>query len=107
MIYISIRALDHAMIQEIQANCPPVDGCPRDKRSARSLSLEEIRRALEADPKLASQIGISPHVLANRPGHSVESQLLALGGDHTVKRRLVVVNSEDQLRYYVRTGDVP
>ncbi|KAL6740534.1 hypothetical protein Aduo_013881 [Ancylostoma duodenale] len=89
------------------ANCPPVDGCPRDKRSARSLSLEEIRRALEADPKLASQIGISPHVLANRPGHSVESQLLALGGDHTVKRRLVVVNSEDQLRYYVRTGDVP
>ncbi|EYB93902.1 hypothetical protein Y032_0177g575 [Ancylostoma ceylanicum] len=91
------------------ANCPPVDGCPRDKRAARSLSLEEIRRALEADPKLASQIGISPHVLANRPGHSVsvESQLLALGGDHTVKRRLVVVNSEDQLRYYVRTGDVP
>ncbi|KAK6750007.1 hypothetical protein RB195_002168 [Necator americanus] len=89
------------------ASCAPVDGCPRDKRAARSLSLEEIRRALEADPKLASQIGISPHVLANRPGHSVESQLLALGGDHTVKRRLVVVNSEDQLRYYVRTGDVP
>ncbi|CAJ0600857.1 unnamed protein product [Cylicocyclus nassatus] len=88
------------------ANCPAVEGCPRDKRSARSLSLEEIRRALEADPKLASQIGLSPHALASRPGHSVESQLMALGGDHTVKRRLVVVNSEDQLRYYVRTGDV-
>ncbi|VDM77707.1 unnamed protein product [Strongylus vulgaris] len=144
------------------ANCSPVEGCPRDKRSTRSLSLEEIRRALEADPKLASQIGLSPHALANRPGNSgknkpkiygtclrvavasdckthtfhfqillissqheiivirnflsphptatfsfsVESQLMALGGDHTVKRRLVVVNSEDQLRYYVRTGDV-
>ncbi|VDM56969.1 unnamed protein product, partial [Angiostrongylus costaricensis] len=88
-------------------NCPLVDGCPISNRLARSLSLEEIRRALEADPKLASQIGIPPHILANRPGHSIEQQLLALGGDHTVKRRLVVVNSEDQLRYYVRTGDIP
>ncbi|CAJ0584340.1 unnamed protein product, partial [Mesorhabditis spiculigera] len=36
-----------------------------------------------------------------------EQQLLALAGDHVVKRRLVVVNSEDQLRYYVRTGQMP
>ncbi|PIO64346.1 hypothetical protein TELCIR_14030 [Teladorsagia circumcincta] len=86
--------------------CEPVEGCPSEKRFARGLSLEEIRRALEADPKLASQIGIPPHMLANRPAHSVEHQLLALGGEHTVKRRLVVVNSEDQLRYYVRTGDL-
>ncbi|KAK6058502.1 hypothetical protein COOONC_03928 [Cooperia oncophora] len=48
-------------------NCPPVEGCP-DKRVARGLTLEEIRRALEADPKLASQIGIPPHMLTARPG---------------------------------------
>ncbi|VDL73577.1 unnamed protein product [Nippostrongylus brasiliensis] len=91
------------------ASCPPVEGCSTGKRVARGLSLEEIRRALEADPKLASQIGLPPHAFTSRPGNNVlvEQQLRALAGDHTVKRRLVVVNSEDQLRYYVRTGDIP
>uniref|UniRef100_A0A1I7WLX8 ZP domain-containing protein n=1 Tax=Heterorhabditis bacteriophora TaxID=37862 RepID=A0A1I7WLX8_HETBA len=99
-----------------QLTCPDVEGCPTNEfgRTVRSLSLEDIRRALEDDPKLASQIGIPPSVLSKKPGPSglvlilsIEQQLLALAGDYTVKRRLVVVNSEDQLRYYVRTGDIP
>lgn len=36
-----------------------------------------------------------------------QQQLIQLGGDHIVKKRLVVVNSEDDLRYYIRTGEVP
>lgn len=36
-----------------------------------------------------------------------QQQLIELGGDHVVKKQLVVVNSEDELRYYLRTGDVP
>lgn len=30
-----------------------------------------------------------------------------LSGDHLVKKKLVVVNNEDELAYYVRTGAVP
>lgn len=37
----------------------------------------------------------------------MQQQLIELSGDHIVKKQLVVVNSEDELRYYVRTGDVP
>ena len=94
-----------------------MEGCPLDDRlKKRGLSLEQIREALEQDPNLARQMGIPPSALM-RPAHtgsplghrrdllhSVEQQLMALGGDHVVKRRLVVVNSEDQLRYYMNTG---
>ncbi len=38
---------------------------------------------------------------------ALQQQLFSLGGDHIVKKRLVVVNSEEQLQYYVRTGNVP
>ncbi|CAB3409139.1 unnamed protein product [Caenorhabditis bovis] len=102
-----------------KATCDDVEGCDADHmhRYKRELSLEDIRRALEANPELASQIGISPNAFAQRKGESPENrhfnsvvqeqQRIALGGDHVVRRRLVVVNSEDQLRYYVRTGDIP
>ncbi|PAV81451.1 hypothetical protein WR25_22273 [Diploscapter pachys] len=66
--------------------CHPVDGC-----ATRRL------RDIVAD-------GLP---LTNPNANFNEQQLLALGGEHFVKRRLVVVNSEDQLRYYVRTGDLP
>ncbi|CAJ0559532.1 unnamed protein product, partial [Mesorhabditis spiculigera] len=93
-----------------QTECPHVDGCdvgPFSKgRAKRGLTLDDIRRALEADPNLQRQIGLSS-MLGRTPAINTEQQLLALAGDHVVKRRLVVVNSEDQLRYYVRTGQMP
>ncbi|CAJ0928735.1 unnamed protein product, partial [Mesorhabditis belari] len=92
-----------------RSECPIVDGCDSrfsSMRSRRGLSLDEIRRALEADPNLQRQIGL-PSMLGKNSAAATEQQLLALAGDHVVKRRLVVVNSEDQLRYYVRTGEMP
>ncbi|CAJ0564580.1 unnamed protein product, partial [Mesorhabditis spiculigera] len=93
-----------------QTECPHVEGCdvgPFAKgRAKRGLTLDDIRRALEADPNLQRQIGLSS-MLGRTPAINTEQQLLALAGDHVVKRRLVVVNSEDQLRYYVRTGQMP
>lgn len=98
-----------------KSNCEEVEGCDSSymHRYRRELSLEDIRKALEANPALASQFGISPSAFARNPSstgsfNSVveEEQRIALGGDHIVQRRLIVVNSEDQLRYYVRTGNI-
>lgn len=38
---------------------------------------------------------------------ALSQQLLTLSGDHKVSKRLVVLNSDDELQYYVRTGAVP
>lgn len=98
-----------------KSNCDDVEGCDSSymHRYRRELSLEDIRKALEANPELASQFGISPSAFARNPSKSrnftsvvEEQQRIALGGDHVVRRRLIVVNSEDQLRYYVRTGNI-
>uniref|UniRef100_A0A1I7U7E6 ZP domain-containing protein n=1 Tax=Caenorhabditis tropicalis TaxID=1561998 RepID=A0A1I7U7E6_9PELO len=98
-----------------KSTCDDVEGCDSSymHRYRRELSLEDIRKALEANPELASQFGISPSAFARNPSKSrnftsvvEEQQRIALGGDHVVRRRLIVVNSEDQLRYYVRTGNI-
>ncbi|CAI5449709.1 unnamed protein product [Caenorhabditis angaria] len=98
-----------------KSNCEDVEGCDSNymHRYRRELSLDDIRRALEANPELASQIGISPNAFTTTKGSNKhftsvvqEQQRISIGGDHVVRRRLVVVNSEDQLRYYVRTGDI-
>ncbi|CAH60755.1 Protein let-653 [Caenorhabditis elegans] len=95
--------------------CDDVEGCDSSymHRYRRELSLEDIKKALEANPELASQFGISPSAFARNPSKSKnftsvveEQQRIALGGDYLVRRRLIVVNSEDQLRYYVRTGNI-
>ncbi|CAG9540000.1 unnamed protein product, partial [Cercopithifilaria johnstoni] len=96
--------------------CEEVEGCGESNllsntfglRSKRHITIEEIRAALAANPDLQRQIR-----LMNRFGtqgqttSEMQQQLIELGGDHVVKKQLVVVNSEDELRYYVRTGDVP
>ncbi|MCP9265487.1 hypothetical protein DINM_020802 [Dirofilaria immitis] len=96
--------------------CEEVDGCGRSNllsntfglRHKRHITIEQIRAALAANPDLQRQIR-----LMNRFGtqsqttSEIQQQLIRLGGDHIVKKQLVVVNSEDELRYYVRTGDVP
>ncbi|CAP26214.2 Protein CBR-LET-653 [Caenorhabditis briggsae] len=98
-----------------KSNCDDVEGCDSSymHRYRRELSLEDIKKALEANPELASQFGISPSAFARNPSKTrnftsvvEEQQRIALGGDHVVRRRLIVVNSEDQLRYYVRTGNI-
>ncbi|VDM50861.1 unnamed protein product [Toxocara canis] len=96
--------------------CPGVEGCSTNDllsrtfgfRAKRHLTIEEIRAALAANPDLQRQIRLTNHLgTSGRSNAETQQQLIALGGDHIVKKRLVVVNSEDQLRYYVRTGDVP
>uniref|UniRef100_A0A1I7Z6U3 ZP domain-containing protein n=1 Tax=Steinernema glaseri TaxID=37863 RepID=A0A1I7Z6U3_9BILA len=83
----------------------------RGKRA--SLSLEQIKAALEANPKLQQQIGLRTSESASpSPGSrmnavsvaALQQQLMAIGGDHKVTKRLVVLNSEEDLRYYVQTG---
>ncbi|VDM96197.1 unnamed protein product [Thelazia callipaeda] len=96
--------------------CEDVEGCEKSDtllntfglRSKRHITIEDIRAALAANPDLQRQIQ-----LMNRFGtqsqttSETQQQLIALGGDHVVKKQLVVVNSEEELRYYVRTGDIP
>jgi len=38
---------------------------------------------------------------------ALQTQLISIGGDHIVRRRLIVVNTEDELRFYIKTGEVP
>lgn len=83
--------------------CSPVDGCT-EGRGKRALSLEEIRAALQADPTLGRQIALMSN---NLDAVDTKNQLMALAGDHVVKKRLVVVNSPDELRYFVSTGNLP
>lgn len=95
--------------------CGGVDGCTSSTltssfglRSKRHITIEEIRAALAANPDLQRQIQLMNRL--GTPGQTsseMQQQLIELGGDHVVKKQLVVVNSEDELRYYVRTGDVP
>uniref|UniRef100_A0A8R1TTC1 ZP domain-containing protein n=1 Tax=Onchocerca volvulus TaxID=6282 RepID=A0A8R1TTC1_ONCVO len=96
--------------------CDEVEGCGNTNllsdtfglRIKRQVTIEQIRSALAANPDLQRQIR-----LLNRFGtqsqttSEMQQQLIELGGDHVVKKQLVVVNSEDELRYYVRTGDLP
>uniref|UniRef100_A0A0N5A937 ZP domain-containing protein n=1 Tax=Syphacia muris TaxID=451379 RepID=A0A0N5A937_9BILA len=98
-------------------SCPNVEGCTNNDlltrafglwRTRRHLTIEDIRAALAANPDLQRQIRLTNHISGQgRTSSETQQQLITLGGDHIVKKRLVVVNSEDQLRYYVRTGDVP
>lgn len=37
----------------------------------------------------------------------LQQNLVTLAGDHVVTKKLVVVNSETELQYYLRTGNVP
>uniref|UniRef100_A0A5S6PHJ3 Apple domain-containing protein n=1 Tax=Brugia malayi TaxID=6279 RepID=A0A5S6PHJ3_BRUMA len=96
--------------------CEEVEGCGNSNllsntfglRIKRHITIDDIRAALVANPDLQRQIR-----LMNRFGtqsqttSEMQQQLIELSGDHIVKKQLVVVNSEDELRYYVRTGDVP
>jgi hypothetical protein len=38
---------------------------------------------------------------------ALQQQLIAIGGDHVVRKRLVVVNTDEELHYYVKTGELP
>uniref|UniRef100_A0A0K0FCQ5 Let-653 protein (projected from Caenorhabditis elegans ortholog let-653) n=1 Tax=Strongyloides venezuelensis TaxID=75913 RepID=A0A0K0FCQ5_STRVS len=101
--------------------CNPVEGCPNTpsqdvlssmfkNRAKRYLSLEEIRAALAANPYLQQQLSLANDTLpvsADRMNAVLQQQLVAIGGDHVVRKRLIVVNSDEELKYYVRTGDVP
>uniref|UniRef100_A0A7E4VEE0 Apple domain-containing protein n=1 Tax=Panagrellus redivivus TaxID=6233 RepID=A0A7E4VEE0_PANRE len=96
-----------------KTNCGPVDGCPRDDlisrtfglRAKRQLSLEQIQAALAANPSLQHQLSLSSD--SSQMSSSLSQQLITLSGDHKVSRRLVVLDSEEELQYYLRTGAVP
>uniref|UniRef100_A0A0N4ZIU0 Apple domain-containing protein n=1 Tax=Parastrongyloides trichosuri TaxID=131310 RepID=A0A0N4ZIU0_PARTI len=101
--------------------CNNVEGCPNSlsqdmltsmfkSRAKRYLSLEQIRAALAANPYLQQQLNLANDTLpasTERMNAVLQQQLVAIGGDHVVRKRLIVVNSEEELKYYVRTGDVP
>lgn len=95
-------------------------------RQKRQLTIDQLRQALAQNPDLQRQLhllGLAPAVggstpgthlpprqppLVSRPAASQWQQHLAsLAGEHIVKKRLIVVNSESDLQYYLRTGSVP
>ncbi|VDN19098.1 unnamed protein product [Gongylonema pulchrum] len=98
------------------ATCENVEGCGSldlltnafgGLRSKRHITIEEIRAALVANPDLQRQIQLINRFGTGQATPEMQQQLIELGGDHVVKKQLVVVNSDDELRYYVRTGDIP
>uniref|UniRef100_A0A915E234 ZP domain-containing protein n=1 Tax=Ditylenchus dipsaci TaxID=166011 RepID=A0A915E234_9BILA len=101
-----------------QTTCSAVEGCPGDDiisrslglRSKRYLSLDQIRAALAANPYLQQQLSLGAQQATQqnaKMNNSLQHQLITLGGDHIVRKRLIVVNSEEELHYYVKTGEVP
>ncbi|CAD5228181.1 unnamed protein product [Bursaphelenchus xylophilus] len=97
-----------------QTTCSPVEGCPREdilsrslglRRRKRNLTLEQIRAALAANPLLQQQLALSSQNTAM--SNTLHQQLLAIGGDHIVRKKLIVLNSEEELEYYVKTGELP
>uniref|UniRef100_A0AC35U7P9 ZP domain-containing protein n=1 Tax=Rhabditophanes sp. KR3021 TaxID=114890 RepID=A0AC35U7P9_9BILA len=102
--------------------CNAVEGCPRTEspdsitnifktRAKRLLSIDQIRQAVAANPYLLEQLNLTNNTLStpssNHLNTVLQQQLVAIAGDHVVRKRLVVVNSEEELKYYVKTGDVP
>jgi len=99
-----------------QTTCSAVEGCIGDDlvsrslglRAKRHLSVEQIRAALAANPYLQQQLSLSQSSNpSSRMNSSLQTQLIGIGGDHIVRRRLIVVNTEDELRFYIKTGEVP
>ncbi|CAD5221579.1 unnamed protein product [Bursaphelenchus okinawaensis] len=95
-----------------QTTCSFVEGCPREDlllrslglRKKRNLTLEQIRAALAANPSLQKQLLSSQN---SGMSNTLHQQLLAIGGDHIVRKKLIVLNSEEELEYYVKTGELP
>uniref|UniRef100_A0AC34F3W6 Uncharacterized protein n=1 Tax=Panagrolaimus sp. ES5 TaxID=591445 RepID=A0AC34F3W6_9BILA len=97
-----------------KTTCPPVDGCPRDDLISRSfglrakrqsVSLEQMQKIFAANPSLYEKL--LPSLNTGKMSQSLSQQLLTLSGDHKVSKRLVVLNSDEELQYYIRTGAVP
>ncbi|KAI6192867.1 hypothetical protein M3Y99_01913200 [Aphelenchoides fujianensis] len=95
--------------------CPSVEGCAGDDllsrtlglRSKRYVSLDQIRAAFSANPALQQQLALGTGAPGNQLSNSLQQQLITIGGDHIVRKRLVVVNTDDELSFYVKTGNVP
>ncbi|KAI6214167.1 hypothetical protein M3Y94_00236400 [Aphelenchoides besseyi] len=93
--------------------CPSVEGCAGDDllsrtlglRSKRYVSLDQIRAAFSANPQLEKQLALG----ASAPGSqlTLQQQLINIGGEHVVRKRLVVVNTDEELHYFVKTGELP
>ncbi|KAI6187212.1 hypothetical protein M3Y98_00218100 [Aphelenchoides besseyi] len=93
--------------------CPSVEGCAGDDilsrtlglRSKRYVSLDQIRAAFSANPQLEKQLALG----ASAPGSqlTLQQQLITMGGEHVVSKRLVVVNTDEELHYFVKTGELP
>uniref|UniRef100_A0A914X3B6 Uncharacterized protein n=1 Tax=Plectus sambesii TaxID=2011161 RepID=A0A914X3B6_9BILA len=120
-----------------QVYCPAVEGCSANPLLARNfgfttplirgtsaapfvrakrqgLTIDQLRAALaqqlgqQQQQQAQNQFGNTQTTLAsNRPPAALQQYLVSLGGDHIVKKRLIVVNSENELQYYIRTGNVP
>lgn len=92
-----------------QPVCQAVDGCPAQRRRRQS-------GFLQSSSSLANRFG-SPALpsLIRRPfapslTHSSgpdQANLARLAGDHVVKKSFVIVNDENELAYFIRTGKVP
>lgn len=128
-VFLFIFANNKSIFLSSQMKCPIVEGCStnellaaasngigsgrRHRRMKRQLTIEQIRAAIAANPHLSSQIGNLPSSIltggggGGRSSDTLQQHLARLGGDHIVKKRLIVVNSENELQYYVRTGNIP
>ncbi|KAI6236389.1 hypothetical protein M3Y95_00152400 [Aphelenchoides besseyi] len=95
--------------------CPSVEGCAGDDllsrtlglRSKRYVSLDQIRAAFSANPQLEKQLALGASAPGSQLSNSLQQQLINIGGEHVVRKRLVVVNTDEELHYFVKTGELP
>uniref|UniRef100_A0A914C3A0 Apple domain-containing protein n=1 Tax=Acrobeloides nanus TaxID=290746 RepID=A0A914C3A0_9BILA len=100
-----------------QTTCPTVEGCPGEQasgllsplfnlRSKRDESLAQLRARWAGTPYYQEPLTL-PNQPPERMSSTLRQQLMLLGGDHIVRKRLIVVNSEEELQFFVRTGEIP
>jgi len=87
-----------------QPFCNAVDGCESPNAALPVLINSRGRRKRQHFPVPTSFSNLGPSFQV--PG-AFQQNLLGSAGDIVVSKKLVVVNSENELQYYLRTGNVP
>lgn len=107
-----------------QVTCPLVEGCPGDDIVSRTFGINRAKRndvmqgftdqisALNDGATRRNVFGNRANLWSDnsqisRINNAHQQQLLLMGGDTLVQKQLIVVNTDEELKYYSKTGEIP